>query len=296
MKTISLLVMAAGMGSRYGGLKQLDPVGPNGETIIDYSVYDAIQSGFNQVVFVIRKEFEDQFREDISNKYLKKIDVKHVFQELDNLPNGHISPGERKKPWGTGHAILCAQKLIKNPFVVINGDDFYGLGSFKAISTYYTSKRIKDPGFCMVAYKLKNTLSEHGTVTRGLCTVDSSSLSSIKEVSGLKRAGQKVETCYQGLLNGHEPVSMNFWGFTPKIFEYLNLGFTEFLYDNCSDLKSEFLIPNVINDLITSKKEKIEVLTSDSKWFGVTYLEDKMNVINKIRTLTHNNNYPNPLF
>ena len=160
MKTISLLVMAAGMGSRYGGLKQLDPVGPNGETIIDYSVYDAIQSGFNQVVFVIRKEFEDQFREDISNKYLKKIDVKHVFQELDNLPNGHISPGERKKPWGTGHAILCAHKLIKNPFVVINGDDFYGLSSFKAISTYYTSKRTKDPGFCMVAYKLKNTLSK----------------------------------------------------------------------------------------------------------------------------------------
>ena len=189
-----------------------------------------------------------------------------------------------------------AQKLIKNPFVVINGDDFYGLGSFKAISTYYSSKRTKDPGFCMVAYKLKNTLSKHGTVTRGLCTVDSSSLSSIKEVSGLKRAGQKVETGYQGLLNGHEPVSMNFWGFTPKIFEYPNVGFREFLYNNCSDLKSEFLIPNVINDLITSKKEKIEVLTSDSKWFGVTYLEDKMNVINKIRTLTHNNNYPNPLF
>ena len=296
MSDITLLVMAAGMGSRYGGLKQLDPVGPNGETIIDYSIYDAIQSGFSQVVFIIRKEFENQFRENISNKYLERIDVKHVFQELENLPDGYKCPGDRKKPWGTGHAILCAQKIIKNPFVVINGDDFYGLHSFKVIYDYYCSKKPKDPGLCMVSYKLENTLSKHGTVTRGLCTVESSSLTSVKEVSGLKRADNGVLSELDYFLSGQEPVSMNFWGFTPEIFQYLNYGFKEFMDNEGLDLKSEFLIPTIINNLISSGKEKIEVLNSDSKWFGVTYLEDKKNVIDKIKKLSDNNTYPSPLF
>jgi len=296
MSDITLLVMAAGMGSRYGGLKQLDSVGPNGETIIDYSIYNAIQSGFTQVVFIIRKEFESQFRETISNKYLEKIKVRHVFQELDNLPNGHKSPGKRKKPWGTGHAILCAQKIIKNPFVVINGDDFYGLDSFKTIVAHYSSKSVQSPGFCMVAYKLKNTLSDHGTVTRGLCVARSSELASVKEVSGLKWADDGVLSDLDIALTGQEPVSMNFWGFTPKIFEYLNYRFKKFLENEGKDLKSEFLIPTVVNDLIKGKAEKIEVLNCNAKWFGVTYLQDKRNVIDKIQKLSDENIYPSPLF
>ena len=296
MSDITLLVMAAGMGSRYGGLKQLDPVGPNGETIIDYSIYDAIQSGFSQVVFIIRKEFDIQFRENISKKYLERIDVKHVFQELENLPNGYKSPGQRKKPWGTGHAILCAQKIIKNPFVVINGDDFYGLHSFKAISAHYSSKKPYSPGFCMVSYKLKNTLSKHGTVTRGLCTVNSSILTSVKEVSGLQWAHSRVSSDLDLVLLGQEPVSMNFWGFTPKIFEYLNNGFKDFIDNSGQDLDSEFLIPTIVNDLISSGKEKIAVINSDSQWFGVTYLKDKKYVIEQIEKLIDNNTYPNPLF
>ncbi len=296
MSDITLLVMAAGMGSRYGGLKQLDPVGPNGETIIDYSIYDAIRSGFSQVVFIIRKEFETQFRENISKKYSERIDIKHVFQELGNLPEGYKSPGQRKKPWGTGHAILCAEKIIKNPFVVINGDDFYGLHSFKAISAHYSSTKLLSPGFCMVSYKLKNTLSKYGTVTRGICAVDSYILTSIKEVSGLKWADSGVSSDLDLFLSGQEPVSMNFWGFTPKIFEYLNNGFKEFLDNSRTDLDSEFLIPTIINDLIKDGKEKIRVLNSDSKWFGVTYLEDKRYVIEQIKRLTNNNTYPIPLF
>ena len=296
MSDITLLVMAAGMGSRYGGLKQLDSVGPNGETIIDYSIYDAIKSGFNQVVFIIRKEFEKQFRENISNKYLERIDVKLVFQELNNLPDGHICPGERKKPWGTGHAILSAQNIIKNPFVVINGDDFYGESSFQVISSYYSSNNIVSPGFCMVAYKLENSLSSYGTVTRGLCTVESELLTSVREISGLKWADGRVLSDVDFQHSGQEPVSMNFWGFTPKIFEYLNYEFKIFLESFGKDMKSEFLIPTVVNDLIKSGRESIDVLNTTAKWFGVTYKEDKSYVVNKIKTLTENNIYPNSLF
>ncbi len=296
MNDIALLVMAAGMGSRYGGLKQLDSVGPCGETIIDYSIYDAIDVGFKKVVFIIRREFETQFRQKITNKYLDKINVDFVFQDLENLPNRYKCPGQRKKPWGTGHAILTAENNINSPFVVINGDDFYGRESFKVVIDYFLSKKSKSPGFCMVAYKLENTLSNYGSVTRGICTTSSNYLDSISETSGLERAESSIKSNRDMRLTGQEPVSMNFWGFTPKIFKYLNNDFKIFLDYQINDSKSEFLIPKVINNLIENKIEKVDVLKSSSNWFGVTYQADKPYVKEEIKKLIQNNIYPSPLF
>jgi len=293
MTDISLLVMAAGMGSRYGGLKQLDAVGPSGETIIDYSVYDAIQARFNKVVFIIRKDFEDEFKSQITDKYSGKIQVEFAFQDLHDLPDGFTCPEGRKKPWGTGHAILSAADLIHEPFVAINGDDFYGRESFKVVADYYLSGA---DDFSMVAFQLDKTLSTFGGVTRGLCTVKEGKLDTVIETGELQRTEQGVTSDRNIKLDGSEPVSMNVWGFTPVLFKYLKTMFVEFLNDEGNELKSEYLIPSVVNDLIKSGREDVHVLRSASSWFGVTYKDDRPFVMGEIQKLIDRGTYPKQLF
>jgi len=294
MKDITLLVMAAGMGSRYGGLKQLDAVGPNGETIIDFSVYDAIRAGYNKVVFIIRKDFEKQFKQKISNKYKNKIDVEIVYQDLNDLPRSFRCPNERSKPWGTGHAILAARNAISEPFVAINGDDFYGKESFEVISNYYSSV---NSGFVMAAFQLDKTLSENGSVSRGICEQNSSELVTVVETHDIKKNSVGIIECNRDIsLSGNELVSMNMWGFTPTLFDHLEKMFNDFLAGNISDLKSEFLIPSVINDLIEKNIEKVKVLKTQSTWFGVTYIEDKAFVESQIKELIQSGEYPVSLF
>jgi len=294
MKDMTLLVMAAGMGSRYGGLKQLDAVGPNGETIIDFSVYDAIRAGYNKVVFIIREDFEKQFKQKISNKYKDKIDVEIVYQDLNDLPRSFRCPNERSKPWGTGHAILAARNAISEPFVAINGDDFYGKESFKVLSNYYSSVK---SGFAMAAFQLDKTLSENGSVSRGICEQNSNELVTVVETHDIKKNSAGIIECDSDIpLLGSELVSMNMWGFTPTLFDHLEKMFNDFLMENISDLKSEFLIPSVINDLIEKNIEKVQVLETQSTWFGVTYAEDKPFVENQIKELIQKGEYPVSLF
>ena len=293
MSDITLLIMAAGMGSRYGGLKQLDSVGPNQETIIDYSVYDAIRAGFNKVVFVIREEFHNEFRSLITDKYLGKIEVQFAFQELENLPADFSCPEERKKPWGTGHAILSAKDIIQEPFVAINGDDFYGLESFKVVADYY---RNGGSEFSMVAFQLDNTLSEFGSVTRGLCTLKGNKLDTVIETGGLIMSEKGMRSDRNIHLNGKEPVSMNVWGFTPDLFAFLESMFIQFLREEGDALKSEYLIPSVVNNLIQTDKKSVHILHSSAKWFGVTYKEDKSYVMEEIKKLIKDGHYPKNLF
>lgn len=293
MKDITLLVMAAGMGSRYGGLKQLDSIGPNNETIIDYSVFDAIRAGFSKVVFIIRKEFEDEFKEKITNKYLGKIEVKFAFQDLNFLPEGFSCPEARVKPWGTGHAILTARDLINEPFVAINGDDFYGRQTFKVVADFYENE---SEIFSMVAFQLDKTLSDNGSVSRGLCTLKNGNLTSVIETHDLKKTNNNIDSDREIKLNGLEPVSMNVWGFSPKIFEYLDYMFTDFLKKDGNKLDSEYLIPTVINNLIFSETENVHVLKSGENWFGITYVEDRSFVVEAISNLVKTDQYPENLF
>ena len=294
MKDITLLVMAAGMGSRYGGLKQLDAVGPSDETIIDFSVYDAIRAGYNKVVFIIREDFEKQFKEKISNKYEDKIKVEIVYQDLHDLPNSFSCPKDRSKPWGTGHAILAARNVISEPFAAINGDDFYGRESFKIISGHYSSM---NSGFAMAAFQLDKTLSDYGSVSRGICEQNLNQLVTVVETHGIKKSSAGNIECDRDIsLLGNELVSMNMWGFMPSIFDHLEKMFNEFLDENISDLKSEFLIPSVVNDIIEKNIEKVQVLKTKSTWFGVTYIEDKPFVKNQIKELIQTGIYPEKLF
>ena len=293
MKDITLLIMAAGMGSRYGGLKQLDPVGPSGETIIDYSVYDAIRSGFNKIVFIIRKDFEKEFRSQITDKYQDRIKVEFAFQDLNDLPQGFTCPEGRIKPWGTGHAILTASELIQEPFVAINGDDFYGYESFKIVADYYQGEGAT---FSMVAFQLDKTLSEFGGVTRGLCTVRTDLLDTVVETGDLIRTEDGISSDREIELDGSEPVSMNVWGFTPDLFEHLKAMFIDFLDKEGSEMKSEYLIPTVVNNLIRSGQKQVHVLRTSSKWFGVTYKEDKPFVSQQIQELIDDDTYPKQLF
>ena len=294
MRDMTLLVMAAGMGSRYGGLKQLDAVGPNGETIIDFSVYDAIRAGYNKVVFIIREDFEQQFKEKISNKYNDKIDVKIVYQDLNDLPSSFRCPNERTKPWGTGHAILAARNAISEPFVAINGDDFYGKDSFKVISDYYSSV---NNGFAMVAFQLDKTLSENGSVSRGICTENLNELVTVIETHNIEKDKYGNISCDREIsLSGSELVSLNMWGFMPSLFDHLENFFIEFLDENLFNLKSEFLIPAVVHDLIENRIEKVQVLKTQSTWFGVTFAEDKSFVKNQIKELIKSGEYPGRLF
>ena len=293
MNNITLLIMAAGMGSRYGGLKQLDAIGPSGETIIDYSVYDAIKAGFNKVVFIIRKDFEQEFKSKITDKYEGQIQVEFAFQDLNDLPDEFTCPEGREKPWGTGHAILSARDVINEPFVAINGDDFYGRESFKVVADYY---RKGANSFSMVAFKLDKTLSSFGGVTRGLCTVNDEKLNTVIETADLEKTDYGVSSNRDIELDGSEPVSMNVWGFTPILFKYLEEKFVEFLSENGTEMKSEYLIPSVVNELIQSGQETVHVLRSGATWFGVTYKEDKPYVEGEIKKLVNKGEYPGKLF
>ena len=293
MNNITLLIMAAGMGSRYGGLKQLDAIGPSGETIIDYSVYDAIKAGFTKVVFIIRKDFEQEFKSKITDKYEGQIQVEFAFQDLNDLPDEFTCPESREKPWGTGHAIFSARNIINEPFVAINGDDFYGRESFKVVADYY---RKGANSFSMVAFKLDKTLSSFGGVTRGLCTVNDEKLNTVIETADLQKTDYGVSSNRDIELDGSEPVSMNVWGFTPILFKYLEGKFVEFLSENGTEMKSEYLIPSVVNELIQSGQETVHVLRSGATWFGVTYKEDKPYVEGEIEKLVNKGEYPGKLF
>jgi dTDP-glucose pyrophosphorylase len=293
MNNITLLIMAAGMGSRYGGLKQLDAIGPSGETIIDYSVYDAIKAGFTKVVFIIRKDFEQEFKSKITDKYEGQIQVEFAFQDLNDLPDEFTCPEGREKPWGTGHAILSARNVINEPFVAINGDDFYGRESFKVVADYYNKGA---NNFSMVAFQLDKTLSIFGGVTRGLCTVKDEKLDTVIETDNLQKTDNGVSSDREIELDGSEPVSMNVWGFTPILFKYLEEKFVEFLSKNGTEMKSEYLIPSVVNELIQSGQETVHVLRSGATWFGVTYKEDKPYVEGEIEKLVNKDEYPGKLF
>jgi len=298
----TLLVLAAGMGSRYGGLKQLDPVGPAGETIIDYSIFDAARAGFGKVVFVIRHDIEAAFKESFDSRYRGHIEIDYAFQELRNLPAGFSVPAGREKPWGTGHAILAAKDLIHEPFAVINADDFYGAASYKVLADYLI--RAKDGAqadYSMVGFRLRNTLSDFGTVSRGICSCDADgNLVSAEELTKIARSGSgAVNTDDHGVqrqLTGDELVSMNMWGFTPSLFVHLETLFVEFLKERGGELKSEFYIPFAVNTMIARKLAHARVLATPESWFGVTYKEDKPMVVAGIRRLIDSGAYPAKLF
>jgi hypothetical protein len=297
----TLLILAAGMGSRYGGLKQLDSIGASGETIMDYSVYDAIAAGFGKIVFVIRKNFEKEFNSQIISKFSDKIEVKTVFQEIAAVPNGSTFNPEREKPWGTNHAVLMAKDVINEPFGVINADDFYGRESYKILAEFLNDSTNRKNQYCMVAYRLGNTLSENGYVSRGECFVDENeNLTAVTERTKIIRKGnilfyQDTDNQYIEIAE-NTPVSMNFWGFTPDYFNHSQKRFIRFLQQEGQELKSEFYIPTMVNDLITSKTATCKVIQTPAQWFGVTYSEDKHSVINKINQLVKNNIYPEKLW
>lgn len=296
----TLFVLAAGMGSRYGGLKQLDGLGPNGETIMDYSIFDAVRGGFGKVVFVIRHTFENDFRDKIIKKYENIIPVELVFQELDYLPEGYKLNPERVKPWGTNHAVLMGKDVIKEPFAVINADDFYGRESFAILADYLKKLEGKKNEYCMVGYRICNTLSENGSVARGICETDSKeNLTSVVERTHIERHEGKVmfkegETWTEVAENA--PVSMNMWGFTPDYFKYSEDYFTTFLQENANNIKAEFFIPLMVNELIQNNTATVKVLDTPSKWFGVTYAQDRQSVVDKINALIEKGDYPAKLF
>jgi NDP-sugar pyrophosphorylase family protein len=300
MKKPTLLILAAGMGSRYGGLKQVEPVGPNGEAIIDYSIYDAIRAGFGKVVFVIRESFAGAFREKFDPKLKGKIDVEYVFQELDNLPQGFTVPEGREKPWGTAHAILVTKDVIKEPFCALNADDFYGYPAYHVMADFLMHS--DDPGrYCMVGYKLSNTLSDFGSVSRGICNVDENDmLQKIVETLKIVKREDKIVSIEpdgsETFLSGNESVSMNIWGFKPSVFDILEERFTLFLRQHGHELKSEMYIPSVVFEMISEKMATVKVLKADSPWFGVTYREDKPRVIARINKLIEAGDYPEKLF
>jgi dTDP-glucose pyrophosphorylase len=298
MTSPTLLVLAAGMGSRYGGMKQIDPVGPEGETIMDYSIFDARRAGFGKVVFVIRKEIEQQFRQTIGNRYDKRIPVEYVFQEIDKLVPPQLIPSGRTKPWGTLHALLMAAGVIREPFAVINADDFYGAGSFGSLA-HHLHLGVSDSA--MVAFTLRDTLSEFGSVARGICAVDNHGyLQQIVELKGIERAGaHAINTEADGRethLDGDEVVSMNMWGFTPDIFPLLLDQFEEFLHERAADAKTECYIPSTVNELIATGAARVRVLSGGETWFGVTYREDRPRAVANIRRLVEGGYYPKGLW
>ncbi|MDZ4747785.1 MAG: nucleotidyltransferase [Saprospiraceae bacterium] len=294
---ISLVVLAAGMGSRYGGLKQMDSFGPNGETIIDYSLYDAHRAGFNQVVFIIREYFADKFKEVFDPKLKGLMAVDYVYQELPNLPVPYPYPAERDKPWGTGHAVWVANSVVKGPFAVINADDYYGPEAYVTLYEFLTTERAQEE-YSVVGYKLANTLSAHGTVNRGVCKKDSDGyLVSIEECKQIGRNADGVisypaEDGSNNVLTPDTPVSMNMWGFYPSYFHFFEEDFDVFFKTSGQELKSEYYIPSLIDSLIRSGDRRTQVLECDAEWFGVTYREDKEFVSERLANLLDEGVYP----
>ena len=280
----TLVIMAAGMGSRFGGLKQAEPVGANGEAIVDYSVYDAIEAGFDKVVFVIKKAIKEDFISLVGDRISKKVKVEYAYQEMDDLPDGYVCPETRQKPWGTGQAILACRDIVKEPFAVINADDYYGKTAFKVM---YEELKKQTGDYCMVGFRMKNTLTDNGAVTRGVCKSENGYLSGVDEV-------QKIKDCKSfddngNLLEEYDPdtlVSMNMWGLTPDIFGYLAEDFKLFLDEHLNEPKTEFFIPVEIDTLIKRGEKKVKVLSSNDRWYGVTYREDKQSVVDAIARMT----------
>ena len=297
----TLFILAAGMGSRYGGLKQLDSLGPNGETIMDYSVYDAIRAGFGKVVFVIRKDFEQDFRDKVLSRYEGHIPVEVVFQSIDKLPEGFVCPAERTKPWGPAHAVLMGAEAIREPFAVINSDDFYGRDSFEVLARELMRPRDRKGDYCMVGFRIGNTMTENGGVNRGVCQTKEGLLTSVEECKDI-RYGDNHEIFYTDAdgvnhsLDAGVPVSMNMWGFTPDYFDYAAREFRKFLDRDINTPKAEQVIPDVADALIKSGEATIKVLDTDSRWFGVTYAEDRPGVVAKFAELHKNGEYPVSLF
>jgi UTP-glucose-1-phosphate uridylyltransferase len=294
----TLLILAAGMGSRYGGLKQIDPVGPGGETIIDYSIFDALRAGFGKLVFVIRKDIEDAFRETVGSRFEKRVAVDYVFQSLDAIPSGFTVPEGRTKPWGTTHAILVAAGAIHEPFAAINADDFYGAQGYRELAGHLTSG---SPDYAMVGFTLRNTLSDFGSVARGVCRVaGDDTLQTIVELTKIERDGNGARnTDADGnvtKLSGDEPVSMNMWAFTPRVFDQLRESFAQFLERSGSDPKAECLIPNTVGELVRDGQARVKVLRTQDSWFGVTYREDRPRVIESVRALIAAGVYPEKLW
>jgi hypothetical protein len=303
MADLTLVVMAAGIGSRYGGLKQVDPIGPNGEIIIHYSVYDALRAGFSRVVFVIRRDIEAAFRETIGAEIERRADVAYVFQELTDLPSGFSLPAGRTKPWGTAHAVLCCRQAVKTPFAAINADDFYGAGAYQALAGYLGSAQDRKAvhEYCMVGYVLRNTVSEHGYVARGVCEVTPDGfLKSIRELLHIEALPDGIQNRddHDKLtpLASDSTVSMNFWGFTLSLFDELEERFPRFLAQNMQNPKSEFLLPNLVGDLVREQRARVKVLPTDERWFGVTYQADRPLVQAAVRDLIARGRYPENLW
>ena len=298
----TLLVLAAGMGSRYGGLKQLDGVGPHGETIMDYSVYAAMQAGCGRVVFVIRRDFEDDFRKIVLSKYENSIPVEVVFQSIDALPEGYSVPEGREKPWGTNHAIMMSASAINEPFAVINADDFYSRDAFDVIARELSREDRKPGEYCMVGFRVGNTMTENGSVSRGVCTTVNGKLTKVVErraisyddnnnVTYIDEADNSVNT-----LDPETPVSMNFWGLTPDYFDFSVREFRRFLDKYRETPKSEFFIPSVVDKLIRNGEATVDVLDTNARWFGVTYPQDRQKVVDKLAALHADGTYPEKLF
>ncbi len=295
----TLLILAAGIGSRYGGVKQMDQIGASGESIIDYSVYDAIKAGFGKVVFVLNPKIEKEFKEIYETRLAGKIETAYVLQKVNAVPKGVPVNTARVKPWGTGHAVLVAKDVINEPFAVINADDFYGRQAFEILGDFFTQSGGKANKYAMVGYKLGNTLSENGSVSRGVCQSKNGFLTDVVERTSIANEDgiimysdndKKVE------ISGESVVSMNFWGFSPRFFDQLESDFIDFIETNASELKAEFYIPTVVNDLIENKEASIKMLTSNDKWFGVTYQQDKEVTILRVKELVDKGVYPNNLW
>jgi len=296
----TLLVLAAGMGSRYGGLKQMDPMGPNGETVLDYSVYDAIRAGFGRVVFIIREDFAEAFKNGVGGRFASRIQVDYAFQRLNDLPDGFSVPAGRAKPWGTAHAVRAARDVVREPFAVINADDFYGRDAYDKAASFLAgpSKGNGVAHFAMVGYPLINTLSDHGDVNRGICSCDADGLlTGVEEYLAIQREPDGV--IRGNALDGsrrdigeNTPVSMNFWAFPPSLFAYLEIEFTGFLEKHGGEEKSEFYIPTFVDELIRNGKADCKVLDTNSHWFGVTYPDDKQHVVASISDLIERGEYP----
>lgn len=295
----TLLILAAGIGSRYGGVKQMDEIGPSGESIIDYSVFDAINAGFGKVVFVLNPKIINEFKEIYEERLSGKIETEYVLQELHNIPEGVKLNPERVKPWGTAHAVLVAKNVINEPFAVINADDFYGKDAYKVISKYLLSINNTDTDYSMVGYRLKNTLSDNGSVSRGICSSENGFLSNVVERTKIYKQNSSVvyeEGDIVSNISEDSIVSMNFWGFSPNFFSQMEDDFRSFINENAENLKSEFYIPFVVNNLINRSEARVKVLTSEAEWFGVTYKEDKETTVKKIAELVENGHYPKKLW
>ncbi len=299
-----LIVMAAGIGSRYGGLKQIDPIGPNDEIILDYSIFDGQQAGFGKIIFVINREVELAFRERIDSTIGKFYETVYVYQELDDLPEGFEVPDGRQKPWGTAHAVLCCEDWIEGPFAVINADDFYGQTAFKMLGSFLKDAKDKSGiyNLCMIGYRLVNTLTEHGHVARGVCKVDRKGhLIAVHERTKIKKFNGEVKYTEDGKnwieIPADSLVSLNMWGFTPAIFSELRERFSHFLAENRGNLlTAEYFLPDVINQLLLEEKATVQVLETDERWYGITYQEDKDRVKNAIQELIHQGVYPKKLW